>query len=71
MNISIKEEAYEFLKSRKSGNKSFSDVILEFKEKKSPLGFFGILKDKDWTQTEKNIRSFREDFEERSSKTYK
>ena len=35
INISIKEEAYSFLKSFKAKDKSFSDVILEFKKKNS------------------------------------
>ncbi len=35
VNISIRKEAYEFLKSLKAEDESFSDVILEFKENKS------------------------------------
>lgn len=31
VNISLKKDAYEFLKSLKSDDKSFSEVILEFK----------------------------------------
>ena len=32
INISVKEEAYDFLKKLKSKDKSFSDVILSFKK---------------------------------------
>jgi len=33
--ISINQEAYNFLKSLKAGDESFSDVILRFKENKA------------------------------------
>ena len=47
MNISIRKEAYDFLKSRKVKDESFSDVVLAFKEpKKSPLDFWGAWADK-------------------------
>jgi len=68
INISLKKEAYEFLKSRKSKEKSFSDVILEFKIDKNPLEFFGVLKEKDWKETEENMKSFRMDFNKRMNK---
>ncbi len=76
VNISIKEDAYRFLKSLKSGNKSFSDVILEFKDKKGSkeavLRFVGVLKDKkDWDLMEKNMGEFREEFEERTDRIAK
>jgi predicted CopG family antitoxin len=32
INISIKEEAYEYLKTMKKDNESFSDIILSFKK---------------------------------------
>ena len=73
INISIKKEAHEFLKSLKSDNKSFSDVIIEFKEsvserkgsKEAVLKFFGALKDLgiDWEEKERRMKNFREDFE--------
>lgn len=76
MNISIKDEAYAFLESLKSENKSFSDVILEFKERdlergkeKGILKFFGVLKDSNWTEKEEIIRDFRESFEKRVKET--
>ncbi len=68
INITIKREAYEFLKRRKTKSKSFSDVILEMKEKTSPLDFFGGLKEKDWKTAENKMHSFRRSFTERLRK---
>lgn len=72
VNIAIRKEAYNFLRSLKSGDKSFSEVILEFKEKdsekgsaKSLLRFSGILKDVDWEAMEKRMKDFRKEFEKR------
>jgi len=75
VNIAIRREAYEFLKTLKDRNKSFSDVILEFKEldikkkgsKEAVMRFFGVLKDKDidWKAKEEKMKGFREEFEER------
>ncbi len=69
VNISIKKEAYEFLKDIKSDEKSFSDVILSFKkEEKGVMRFFGALKDADWKAKESEIKSFRESFNRRLEK---
>ncbi len=69
VNISLKEEAYKFLVSLKKENKSFSDVVLEFKKEKGSkeniMNFFGVLEDVDWGLREKNMREFREGFEKR------
>jgi len=63
INISLKREAYELLKQRRTKNESFSDVVIsEFKKKLTPLDFFGVLKDKDWGDAEKKMKSFRESF---------
>lgn len=78
-NISLKKEAYEFLKSLKSGDKSFSDVVLELrqrryveKQKKDIMKYFGILKDKkDWDETEKIMKDFRKSFDKRVERTIK
>lgn len=46
--ISLSEEAYEKLKSKKTAEKSFSDVVIELvdkKPKKSIMDLFGVLKD--------------------------
>ena len=62
-NISIKEDAYDFLKRLKVKDKSFSDVILEFKEnKKDIMAFFGTLKNIDWEAKEPKIKEFRNSF---------
>ena len=37
MNISIKDESYRYLKSLKTREKSFSDVIHEFKEEENVI----------------------------------
>ncbi|MBI2575986.1 antitoxin VapB family protein [Candidatus Woesearchaeota archaeon] len=78
INGSLKQEAYEFLKSRKANDQSFSDVVLEFKEntmakkgsKEAILKFFGVLKDKgiDWEKKENQMKGFRDEFEARFQK---
>ena len=61
INISIKKEAYEFLKNLKAEDKSFSDIILNFKkEQNDVMRFFGVLKDIDWVEREKNMKNLRE-----------
>mgnify|MGYP001569478593 CR=1 FL=1 len=66
INISIKREAYEFLKNMKSKNKSFSEVILNFKkDQNNAMQFFGVLKDFDWKEKEKNIKHLRSSFDRR------
>ena len=76
INISIKKEAYDFLKSFKTKEKSFSDVILDFKENnyekgsaKSLLRFAGVLKDIDWEEREKRMKEFRASFNKRIKET--
>ncbi len=77
MNISIKKEAYDFLKNFKTKGKSFSDVILGFRENgkersgKSLLKFAGGLKhlNIDWEEKEKRISKFRKDFNKRVEET--
>jgi predicted CopG family antitoxin len=76
VNISIKKEVYEFLSSLKTNDRSFSDVILEFKEKKGNknniMRFFGALKNKgiDWDKKEKNINMFRNSFRKELGKSF-
>ncbi len=66
MNISIKKDAYEFLRRLKAKDKSFSDVILSFKKEKSNImDFFGVLKDVDWEERENNMKSLRKSFSRR------
>ena len=79
VNISIREEAYRFLRSLKHGDKSFSDVILEFKEqdgeekgsKEGIVKFFGVSKNKgiNWKEKEKRMKSFRDSFNKRVGET--
>ena len=74
INISIREEAYQFLKSLKTGNRSFSDIILGFKKVKSKdnlMSFFGAMHDMkiDWYTKEKTMKEFRSSFGRRITKT--
>ncbi len=69
INISLRKEAYEFLMSLKNQDKSFSDVILEFKERKSNNGRILALFEEerdltgiDWKEKEKRIKSFKDSF---------
>ena len=66
VNISLKKEAYNFLKSLKTKEKSFSDVILEFRQNDNDLmRFFGILKEVNWKEKEHMHQEFRKEFEKR------
>ncbi|OGJ22193.1 hypothetical protein A3K73_06320 [Candidatus Pacearchaeota archaeon RBG_13_36_9] len=69
INISIKEEAYQYLKMLKGRDKSFSDVIIEMKKKESDseklMRFFGVLKHLDWDEKEKRMKRLRESFNKR------
>lgn len=69
INISLRKEAYEFLRTLKTGSKSFSDVILELRERRrdresarSLLRFAGVLNKAgvDWKEKEKRTRAFRD-----------
>lgn len=76
VNIAIKEEAYNFLKSLKGTDRSFSEVILELKERKNigtskkMMRFFGALKNSgiDWDSKEKRMMDFRESINKRLGK---
>ncbi|MBI2108147.1 hypothetical protein HYT54_03405 [Candidatus Woesearchaeota archaeon] len=66
------------MKSFKSKDKSFSDVILELKENKyekgsakSLLRFAGALKNLDWDEKEKRMKEFRNSFNKRVEETAK
>jgi predicted CopG family antitoxin len=78
MNIAIKDEAYEFLKSLRGRDKSFSDVILEIRDEKSKKGnaqellkFAGVLNDVDWNAREKRMKEFRKSFSKKMMTTAK
>jgi predicted CopG family antitoxin len=66
VNISIRKEAYDFLKNLKSKDKSFSDIILSFeKDHDDIMSFFGVLKDRDWNEKERHIKNLRASFNRR------
>ena len=66
INISVKKEAYDFLKNMKTKDKSFSDIILSFKkEQSSVMRFFGALKELNWKEKENSMKSLRESFNKR------
>ena len=68
MNISIKKDAYEFLKRLKTSKRSFSDVILSFKKDQSDiLSFFGVLKESNWDEKEHSMKALRESINKRIS----
>jgi len=63
INISIRKEAYEFLKNLKTREKSFSDVILSFKKEQNDImKFFGILKDINWNEKDEYMKNLRISF---------
>ena len=75
VNISLTREAYSFLKMLKGRDKSFSDVVLEFKSNglekrgtgKGILKYLGILKNTDikWDEVKENLKLFKSDFNKR------
>lgn len=76
INISLKKEAYEFLKALKRKDKSFSDIILEFRENKSNkekiLELFREERDLsgiDWKGKERRMNKFRDSFNKRIKET--
>lgn len=65
-NITISEEAYEYLKRLKKNGKSFSDIILEFKEKKQDvMSYAGSLKDSDLDSIERVRDKYKRDWDKR------
>lgn len=77
VNIAIRDEAYQFLKSMMKKDESFSDVILKLKGKKgnkeNVMRLFGALKDEDidWEVKEKRMKEFRDSVEKRIEQTTK
>lgn len=64
--ITIKEDAYNALKSMKRPDESFSDLILRKYEKKvTAKDLFGLWKDRDIDieKVRKDMRRFREEFD--------
>lgn len=76
INISLKREAYEFLKALKVKDKSFSDVVLEFKDIRATtdvMRLFGALKNAniDWKAKEEGMKAFRDSFNKHVAETRK
>ena len=68
INISLTEEAYNYLKELKGKDKSFSDIVLEMKEKCNKKGikelimkYFGALEKSRLDEIEKWVGKIRED----------
>ena len=57
--LTVTEEAYNRLASKKKENESFSDVINRITNKKSVLEFAGILSKKSADEIEKNMEKNR------------
>ncbi|MEK6927693.1 MAG: antitoxin VapB family protein [Nanoarchaeota archaeon] len=75
VNIAIKDEAYEFLSSLRKKNESFSEIILNFKNKKKgdALDLLKFFDNKrfprpkvDWKDKEERMKDFRESFDKRA-----
>ena len=66
--ISITEEAYERLKTKKKGNESFSEVITRITNKKSILDFAGILTNEEADHLKKTIAESRAQSRKRMEK---
>ncbi|HLD06935.1 MAG TPA: antitoxin VapB family protein [Candidatus Nanoarchaeia archaeon] len=56
VNITVKKEAYDFLRQLKADDQSFSDVILSFRKKHDVAKFIGVLKEVDWGAREKQMK---------------
>ena len=57
--ISITEEAYNRLASKKSGNESFSEVIYKITNKVNLIDFAGLLNNKESNELIKRIKENR------------
>ncbi len=69
--ITITEEAYNHLKSAKSGDESFTEAIIRI-TKKNPLdALVGILTKDDANELRENIKDIRQKMEERVAETAK
>jgi len=65
-NITITEDAYNFLKKLKTNSRSFSDVILSMKEKRNDvMSYAGSLKDVDLDSIDKIRSDARRDWNKR------
>lgn len=69
--ITVTEDAYEKLKSRKLPTESFSEVITRITNNKALSDFFGILSKEDANLLEKGIKESRKTNRILSSERYK
>jgi len=71
-NISIREEAYDFLSSIKNNDESFSDVIMRFKQRMSNKDEILKLFDEPRTYTKPiDTRRMRQELDEKAKKIRK
>ncbi|WP_049971254.1 antitoxin VapB family protein [Haladaptatus cibarius] len=64
-NITLKEEAYESLKSHKRDDESFSDVVLRLSgANKDVMKGFGMLSDEEADDLREHVEDVREQFNE-------
>jgi predicted CopG family antitoxin len=69
INISLTEEAYDYLRKLKGKDKSFSDVVIEMKEKCNDrkgskelmLKYFGAISESRLDEIEKNTGKIRDE----------
>ena len=66
--ISISDEAYEILKSRKREHESFSKVIVRLSGKKTLASFFGALSEESAKKLAKNVAEVRKRNRKRHTK---
>ncbi|MBI4140261.1 antitoxin VapB family protein [Candidatus Woesearchaeota archaeon] len=57
--ITITEDAYASLKSKKTSSESFTDVILRITKRRPLSDFFGVLSKETGESMEKSIMEFR------------
>ena len=67
--LTVTEEAYERLASRKEPGESFSNVIIKITGKTSLMDILGILSDSEANKMEKDIASLRKGMNQRLQKT--
>jgi predicted CopG family antitoxin len=77
INISLTEEAYNYLKMLKGNEKSFSEVVLDIKHnnfkkgsKENVLRFAGCLKNLDTKKFDKVREDLNKSFEKRQEETF-
>ncbi|MFH0836947.1 MAG: antitoxin VapB family protein [Candidatus Aenigmatarchaeota archaeon] len=67
--LTVSEDAYERLASRKTNGESFSDVIKKLTGKSTLSDLIGIMSDKEAEEVSRNIGERRRDMRNRTEKT--